>query len=53
MNLEVRLLPEAELDVADAALWHEGQQPGLGQQFLDEALAACSSIAETPLIYPR
>ena len=52
MTLEVRLRPEAELDLADAALWYEEQRPGLGHQFLDEALSVLSTISESPLMYP-
>ncbi|MGQ0834917.1 MAG: type II toxin-antitoxin system RelE/ParE family toxin [Gammaproteobacteria bacterium] len=51
MTVEVRLRPEAEQDLADAAAWYEEQRPGLGQEFLDEALAAFSAIAEMPLMY--
>ena len=47
MTLELRLRPEAELELADAALWYEEQGLGLGHQFLDEALAAFSTITET------
>ena len=52
MTLELRLRPEAELDLAEAALWYEEQGSGLGDQFLDEVLAVFSTIAETPLMYP-
>lgn len=52
MTLEIRLRPEAELDLADAASWYEQQCVGLGHQFLDEAMASLSAIAESPLIYP-
>lgn len=52
MTLEVRLRPEAERDLLDAASWYEEHQRGLGQQFLDEALAAFSAIAERPFLYP-
>ena len=52
MTFELRLRPEAELELADAALWYEEQGLGLGHQFLDEALAAFSTITETPLMYP-
>lgn len=52
MTLEVRLRPEAEQDLSDAAVWYEGQLSGLGHQFLDEVLVALSSIAEAPLRYP-
>jgi len=52
MILEVRLRPEAEMDLTDAALWYEEQSPELGHQFLDEVASAFSSIAKTPLMYP-
>lgn len=35
MTVEVRLRPEAEQDVAEAALWYEANEPGLGAQFVD------------------
>lgn len=49
MTLELRLRAEAELDLADAALWYEAQCPGLGHQLLDEVLTIFSSISEMPL----
>ena len=52
MTLDVRLRPEAEQDLSDAAVWYEEQLAGLGHQFLDEVLSAFSSIMEAPLIYP-
>ncbi|MGH8643422.1 MAG: type II toxin-antitoxin system RelE/ParE family toxin [Gammaproteobacteria bacterium] len=52
MTVEVRLRPEAEQDLSDAALWYEGQRSGLGQQFLDEVVAIFATIAETPVMYP-
>lgn len=52
MNLEVRLRPEAEADLADAAAWYEEQRLGLGQEFLDRVLSAFGSIAERPIMYP-
>jgi plasmid stabilization system protein ParE len=52
MTLEVRLRPEAEQDLSEAANWYEEQLAGLGNQFLDEAVVAFSSIAESPLMYP-
>jgi len=51
MTVAVHLRPEAEKDLADAAAWYEAQRPGLGQEFLDEALATFSAVAETPLIH--
>jgi hypothetical protein len=44
-----QLGPDAEQDLADAAMWYEEQRPGLWQEFLDEALATFSAIAGRPL----
>jgi plasmid stabilization system protein ParE len=52
VTLEVRLRPEAEQDLADAAAWYEEQRQGLGHEFLDEVLAMVLSISEAPLMYP-
>jgi plasmid stabilization system protein ParE len=52
MTVAVRLRPEAEQDLADAAAWYEEQLPGLGNKFLDEVLSTFSAIAEAPLRYP-
>lgn len=52
MKLEIRLRPQAEQDLADAATWYEEQRQGLGHEFLDEVLTMLSNIAKNPLIYP-
>jgi plasmid stabilization system protein ParE len=52
MTVAVRLRPEAEQDLADAAAWYEEQLPGLANRFLDEVLSTFSAIAEAPLKYP-
>jgi hypothetical protein len=52
VTVEVRLRPEAEQDLAEAARWYEEQRPGLGLEFLDEALATFSAIAERPWLTP-
>ena len=51
--MTVRLRPEAEADVSDAARWYEAQRSGLGSEFLDEVLRTLSSITEHPDPYPR
>jgi hypothetical protein len=48
MTMEVRLRPEAEHDLAESAAWYEQQRSGLGQEFLDAALATFSAIADIP-----
>jgi toxin ParE1/3/4 len=52
MNYPVRLREEAEEDLADASLWYEQQQSGLGSDFLDSMLSLCQLISERPLLYP-
>ena len=52
MTVEVRLRPEAEQDLVDSANWYQNQRSGLGLEFLEEAQAVLSSIAERPLFYP-
>ena len=49
MTFEVRVRPEAEQDMSEAASWYELQQRGLGHEFLDEALAVYMRLGETPL----
>ena len=48
MTVEVRLRPEAEQDVAEAALWYEANEPGLGGQFVDQVQATIHTIAGQP-----
>ena len=52
MTVNLRLRPESEQDLADAAIWYEEQREGLGNQFLDEALSVFSVISDTPLMFP-
>ena len=51
VTFDVRVRPEAEQDMTEAALWYEQQQRGLGQEFLDEALAVFTRLDEAPLGY--
>jgi plasmid stabilization system protein ParE len=53
MTVEIRLRPEAAQDLADAAEWYEEQRAGLGHEFLDEARATLSTIAEMPSMYAQ
>jgi plasmid stabilization system protein ParE len=45
--------PEAELDVLEAALWYEGERPGLGEEFLRALRRLYERISETPLHFPK
>jgi toxin ParE2 len=40
--------PEAEQELEAAALWYEGRQPGLGDDFLDEFTATLRRIVAEP-----
>lgn len=53
MTIPVKVRPAAQRDIDEAARWYESQQPGLGDEFLDEFLATTSRISETPLAYPE
>ena len=53
MRHELRLRPEAEADLAEAATWYESQRPGLGHAFLDQVAAVLAALAEEPRRYPK
>ena len=44
---------EAELDIAEAALWYETQRPGLGAEFVTEVDHLLRRIAENALQFPE
>lgn len=52
MKLSVRIREEAEVDLSDAASWHEQQRVGLGQKFLDQALSVMACLPENPDQHP-
>lgn len=45
----MRLLPEAEEELRDAARFYESEQQGLGRALIQEVRVACRFIAEYPL----
>lgn len=51
MSLRLRIRPEAEHDLEDAAIWYEEQRSGLGQEFLDEILQCMQRVTEHPELY--
>lgn len=51
--MKLRVLDEAEQEVAAAAVWYEQKQPALGHDFLDEFSAACAALTTTASRYPR
>jgi len=52
MKREVRVLPEAEEELAAAAQWYEERRPGLGVQFVATVDAFVDRVAEAPLACP-
>jgi len=52
MNTDLKLLPEAKNDIAQAYRWYEEQSVGLGTDFLRCLEAVLLSIQRTPNIYP-
>jgi plasmid stabilization system protein ParE len=50
--LNLSILPVAELEAAQAAIWYEEQRIGLGDEFLDDLRAAFERIHEMPNLFP-
>jgi plasmid stabilization system protein ParE len=53
MSLRAIIREAAEADIAEAALWYQNQQSGLGEDFVSEIRAAITSAAENPRRYRR
>ena len=51
MSYEVQVRRAAELDIAEAQVWYETQQTGLGADFRSEVSRVIDRLAATPLIY--
>ena len=51
MSLRLVLRPEAESDIAEAALWYEQQRAGLGSEFIDEVSSAVERVLANPGAY--
>ncbi len=45
--------PEVEQDVAEAVLWYEAQQSGLGVEFVEEIARVWDSLEENPFLNAR
>jgi plasmid stabilization system protein ParE len=52
MTPQLRVRPEAEQDIEEAADWYEQQRSGLGNDFLDEVMRTFSKISAQPALYP-
>ena len=49
--MTVEFLDEAEQELAEAALWYESKQSGLGKRLRDEVAHVVSRIAEDPMLW--
>jgi plasmid stabilization system protein ParE len=52
MSYELRVRPQVESDIDAAAQWYEGQQPGLGREFVAAIREAMKRLTVNPLLYP-
>ena len=50
--MRVRLLPEAELELLDAAQWYREQAVGLDYEFMRCIDEATAKISRSPLMFP-
>lgn len=48
MTHQVRIRPEAQIELNQSVDWYEERQLGLGQRFIDSIDSAIQSIAESP-----
>ena len=53
MTRRLTILPQAELDVSDAAAWYEQQRAGLGDEFLDELDSVLRRVIIDPFQFPK
>jgi plasmid stabilization system protein ParE len=51
LSYEVQVRRAAELDIAEAQVWYEAKQPGLGAEFRSEVSQVIDRLAVSPLIY--
>lgn len=48
MNRRLIIRPEAESDLADAAIWYESHEPDLGSKFISEIYSAIARALRSP-----
>lgn len=53
MSFRVRLRPEAEDDIFEAAEWYEQQQPGLGEKFAVAVFSVVDGLSDNPFLVSR
>jgi len=49
----LKILPQAELDISDAAAWYEERRGGLGEEFLDEVDSVVQRVIKNPFQFPK
>jgi len=52
LSFKVQVRRAAELDIAEAQVWHDTQRAGLGADFHSEISEVFTVLTENPLIYP-
>jgi toxin ParE1/3/4 len=53
VSWRVEFRPEVEIDLAEATVWYESRQPGLGADFIEEIIRVWDGLAENPLLPGR
>jgi plasmid stabilization system protein ParE len=53
MSKRLIIRPEAEADIANAAIWYENREQGLGDQVIEEVRAAIDRAIAAPESYAR
>ena len=49
---QLRVRPEAEAESLAAAVWYDGERPGLGAEFLDAIRSTFQRIEASPFEFP-
>jgi len=53
MNRQLIVRPEAEADIADAAVWYDRREPGLGLDLILEVHSAIARVLRSPESFTR
>lgn len=53
MNRQLIVRPEAEADIADAAVWYDSREPGLGLDLISEVHSAIARALKSPESFTR
>jgi len=52
VTYQLRLRPQVESDIEEAALWYEEREAGVGEAFVHEVRQAINTLKSNPLLYP-